>query len=55
MAQDNYFASWSAYCIKYWPARYIINRQGRIVYRPPAKGAYGTIEQTVRRLLDAQS
>jgi thiol-disulfide isomerase/thioredoxin len=55
VAQDNDFVTWNAYGNRYWPAQYIIDRQGHIVYRHAGEGAYDTIEQTVRRLLDVAS
>jgi len=55
VAQDNNFATWNAYNNQYWPAQYIVDRHGRIVYRHAGEGAYDTIERTVSRLLDADS
>ena len=55
VAQDNAFATWKAYDNHYWPAQYIVDRHGRIVYRHAGEGAYDTMEETVRRLLDRTS
>ncbi len=55
VAQDNDFTTWNAYKNRYWPAQYIIDRQGRIVFRHAGEGAYDVMEQTVRRLLSADS
>ncbi len=55
VAQDNNFATWNAYNNQYWPAQYIVDQQGRIVYRHAGEGAYDTIENTVRRLLSRSS
>jgi len=55
VAQDNKFATWNAYNNKYWPAQYIVDQQGQIVYRHAGEGAYDTIENTVRRLLNRNS
>ena len=55
VAQDNNFATWNAYNNKYWPAQYIVDQQGRIVYQHAGEGAYDTIENTVRRLLSRSS
>ena len=33
VAQDNNFATWNAYSNQYWPAQYIVDQEGRIVYR----------------------
>lgn len=55
VAQDNNFATWNAYNNKYWPAQYIVDQHGRIVYRHAGEGAYDTIENTVRKLLGQTS
>jgi thiol-disulfide isomerase/thioredoxin len=55
VAQDNNFKTWNAYGNRYWPAQYIVDQHGRIVYQHAGEGAYDTIEQTVRRLLGASS
>jgi thiol-disulfide isomerase/thioredoxin len=55
VAQDNKFATWNAYNNKYWPAQYIVDQQGRVVYQHAGEGAYDTIENTVRRLLSRPS
>ncbi len=55
VAQDNNFATWKAYGNQYWPAQYIVDRHGRIVYQHAGEGAYDVIENTVRRLLDRNS
>ena len=55
VAQDNTFATWNAYDNHYWPAQYIVDRHGRIVYRHAGEGAYDTMEETVRKLLDRTS
>ncbi len=55
VAQDNSLATWNAYSNKYWPAQYILDQQGRIVYQHAGEGAYDTIENTVRRLIHRNS
>jgi thiol-disulfide isomerase/thioredoxin len=55
VAQDNNFKTWNAYRNHYWPAQYIVDRHGRIVYQHAGEGQYDTMEQTVRRLLSAES
>ena len=55
VAQDNSHATWNAYRNQFWPAQYIIDRNGRIVYTHAGEGQYDTIERTVRNLLDAGS
>jgi thiol-disulfide isomerase/thioredoxin len=52
VAQDNDSATWNAFGNQYWPAQYVIDRNGRIVFRHAGEGAYDTIEETVRSLLN---
>jgi len=53
VAQDNDYATWKNYGNRYWPAQYIIDKSGRIVFTHAGEGDYDTIERTVRRLLGA--
>ncbi len=55
VAQDNDFATWNAYGNQYRPAQYIVDQKGRVVYQHAGEGAYDTIENTVRRLLNRSS
>ena len=55
VAQDNNFATWNAYKNQYWPAQYIVDQHGRIVFEHVGEGAYDRIDQTVRQLLNANS
>jgi cytochrome c biogenesis protein CcdA/thiol-disulfide isomerase/thioredoxin len=48
---DNDFATWSAYDNEYWPAKYLIDRSGRVRYTHFGEGAYGETEDWIRRLL----
>jgi len=52
VAQDNDFATWNAYRNRFWPAQYIIDKSGKIVFEHAGEGAYGEIEQTIERLLN---
>jgi cytochrome c biogenesis protein CcdA/thiol-disulfide isomerase/thioredoxin len=51
IALDNDFATWRAYQNQYWPAKYLVDRSGRIRYEHFGEGAYGEIETLIRRLL----
>jgi cytochrome c biogenesis protein CcdA/thiol-disulfide isomerase/thioredoxin len=51
VALDNDFATWRAYSNDYWPAKYLIDRSGRIRYEHYGEGAYGETESIIRRLL----
>src|ERR1700720_2385110 len=55
VAQDNEYATWNAYHNQYWPAQYIIDRRGKIVFEHAGEGRYEEIERVVRKLLDLTS
>lgn len=49
--QDNDYATWEAYNNRYWPAKYLINKDGKIVYTHFGEGAYDETEQKIQELL----
>lgn len=51
VAQDNRYATWEAYRNQYWPAVYLIDKQGQIVYRHFGEGNYAETEAEIQRLL----
>jgi thiol-disulfide isomerase/thioredoxin len=51
VAQDNDYATWDAYRNRYWPALYLIDKQGNIVYRHFGEGNYKETEAEIQRLL----
>jgi cytochrome c biogenesis protein CcdA/thiol-disulfide isomerase/thioredoxin len=51
VALDNNLATWSAFNNRYWPAHYLINQQGQIVYTHFGEGHYDSTEQNIRTLL----
>lgn len=55
VAQDNDSATWEAYGNRYWPAQYIVDQNGKIVYVHAGEGAYDEIERTIRNLLKVSS
>ena len=55
VAQDNSSATWNAWRNQYWPAQYIVDQSGRIVYSHAGEGADDEIDRTVGKLLNAQS
>jgi thiol-disulfide isomerase/thioredoxin len=55
IAQDNDSATWNAWRNQYWPAQYIVDQHGNIVFSHAGEGQYDEIERTVRRLLNATS
>ncbi|HEX9210625.1 MAG TPA: thioredoxin family protein [Bradyrhizobium sp.] len=55
VAQDNDSQTWNAYRNQYWPAQYIIDQNGKIVFQHEGEGRYDEIDRTVARLLNANS
>jgi len=51
VAQDNDFATWRAYQNNYWPAKYLIDKNGRVRYTHFGEGDYEETESWIRRLL----
>ena len=51
VAQDNDRGTWDAFANRFWPAKYLIDAQGRIRYTHFGEGAYGTTERAIRSLL----
>jgi thiol-disulfide isomerase/thioredoxin len=54
VAQDNRYATWNAYSNQYWPAVYLIDKKGQVVYTHFGEGAYDKTEATIRTLLAQQ-
>lgn len=52
IVQDNQFKIWSSYGNKYWPAHYLIDKQGRVRYTHFGEGNYIETENKIRELLD---
>ena len=55
VAQDNDSQTWNAYRNRYWPAQYIVDQSGKIVFQHDGEGQYEEIDRTVARLLNAAS
>ena len=51
IALDNDFATWEAWHNQYWPAKYLIDRDGRVRYYHFGEGEYAETEKTIRTLL----
>lgn len=52
VAQDNGYATWKAYENQYWPATYLVDKNGRIMYQHFGEGGYEKTEEVIRHLLD---
>jgi thiol-disulfide isomerase/thioredoxin len=55
VAQDNDSQTWDAYRNQYWPAQYIVDQSGKIVFHHDGEGRYDEIDRTIARLLNANS
>jgi cytochrome c biogenesis protein CcdA/thiol-disulfide isomerase/thioredoxin len=55
VAIDNRYGTWEAYSNQYWPAEYLIDRQGHVRHAHFGEGEYGRTEQLIRRLLASRS
>lgn len=54
VAQDNGFATWRAYSNQYWPAHYLIDKNGDVVYTHFGEGKYEITENNIKYLLDLE-
>jgi thiol-disulfide isomerase/thioredoxin len=55
VAQDTQSQTWNAYRNQYWPAQYIIDRSGKIVFQHDGEGQYEQMDRTIARLLNVSS
>lgn len=55
VALDNDYGTWQAYKNKYWPAHYLIDQNGDIVYTHFGEGQYRETEQAIQNLLGLQT
>jgi thiol-disulfide isomerase/thioredoxin len=51
VAQDNRYATWSAYNNQFWPAFYLVDKRGEVVYSHFGEGDYAQTEAVIRKLL----
>lgn len=51
VALDNNFKTWLNFQNRYWPAHYLIDREGRVVYTHFGEGNYDVTESNIRFLL----
>src|SRR3954469_10476374 len=50
---DNDFAIWRSFGNRYWPALYLVDRDGRVRFRHFGEGAYEETERAIQQLLVA--
>jgi len=51
VAQDNHGVTWRAYQNRYWPALFLIDKQGHIRYVHIGEGRYKETEENIKALL----
>ena len=51
VAQDNDYETWRAFDNRFWPAKYLIDRDGLVRYFHAGEGAYEKTERAIRELL----
>jgi cytochrome c biogenesis protein CcdA/thiol-disulfide isomerase/thioredoxin len=51
IAQDNSYATWTAYRNRYWPAQYLIDGDGTVRHIRLGEGGYEQTEKLIRELL----
>jgi cytochrome c biogenesis protein CcdA/thiol-disulfide isomerase/thioredoxin len=51
VALDSEFGTWQSYDNKYWPAQYLINQKGMVVYQHFGEGQDDIMENNIRYLL----
>jgi thiol-disulfide isomerase/thioredoxin len=55
VAQDNGYKTWNAYNNQYWPAFYLVDKKGRVVYTHFGEGDYEQTEAKIKSLLAENS
>ena len=53
VVQDNEYGTWNAFGNQFWPAKYLIDHQGRVRYFHAGEGDYAETEAAIRALLVA--
>lgn len=51
VAQDNRYATWNAYDNRFWPAFYLVDKRGEVVYSHFGEGDYAQTEAVIKKLL----
>lgn len=53
VAQDNAYATWRAYGVRYWPTTVLIDKNGEIALTHAGEGDYDNIEREIAKLVAA--
>ncbi|MBI2841927.1 MAG: redoxin domain-containing protein [Armatimonadetes bacterium] len=48
---DPNYENWNAYANRYWPHKYLVGTDGKIIYEHVGEGAYGDTEEAIQRAL----
>ena len=51
VAQDNRYATWQAWGNQFWPAFYLVDRKGQVVYTHVGEGNYEQTDAAIRKAL----
>jgi thiol-disulfide isomerase/thioredoxin len=51
VALDNQFTTWQNFQNRYWPAHYLVDKEGNVVYQHFGEGEYDITENNIRFLL----
>ncbi|MEM5427932.1 thioredoxin family protein [Cupriavidus oxalaticus] len=51
VAQDNMYATWNAWRNQYWPALYLVDASGNVVYKHFGEGNYAQTEAAIQKAL----
>jgi thiol-disulfide isomerase/thioredoxin len=51
VALDNDYETWTAWKNRYWPSLYLVDREGRVVFRHEGEGDYEEIERAIEAAL----
>ncbi|AGW94057.1 MULTISPECIES: thioredoxin family protein [Cupriavidus] len=54
VAQDNAYATWNAWRNQYWPALYLIDANGQVIYKHFGEGNYKETEAAIQQALAAR-
>lgn len=52
---DSNYVNWNSFANRFWPAKYLANREGKIVYTHFGEGAYAQTERKIRELLELEN
>jgi thiol-disulfide isomerase/thioredoxin len=51
IVQDNNYDTWNAYSNRYWPAKYFVDKNGKVRFTHFGEGGYDESEQMIQQLL----